>query len=757
MIGTPAFKAHLRIVPIADEGVLVLTEGGASFRRGDALARICRLIDGLRSAEEIVRTVIDKLEPARAWSVLVKLESDGWVEESRTGTNARVAAFWGALGIEPGWAASSLGTADVGICAASAGLAQRFAAALREFGIRPARIASFESLQPAAPGTASGIDAVLVDDYLCDALLHYRSLAQTAGRRWLLVCPFGASPWIGPMFGPGEAPCLDCLRLRLRRLRAAHAIASRHDPERGTAEPLGALVGTEGIACRLAAAEIAKVLAGAPPLLLGAVKSLDLRDFASRTHRVLPDPACATCAAARDGVLSVDNAGPVKIRPLPIRFAEGGFRGVTAEETLRDYEHLVSPIAGVVGSLIPNTHDSAIGHMFVATDAWPVPDGPDHISDLQYRFRNSSVGKGVSEAQAKASALCESVERYSAMRHGTEALRTHAYNEIREDAIHPNAVLQYSERQYRHRRRFNRPGTSFHQWVPAPLEPDEPIEWGAVWSLTEERQKLLPANLLYLSNPRERSVAFACSNGCAAGNSLEEAVLQGLLELIERDAVAIWWYNRLVRPAVDLDTFDDRWLRDLRERYRSLGRDLSVIDLTSDLGIPVFGAISHRTSGNQERISIGLGCHLDAGIAVQRAVTEIVQMLDIDLARGAGARRAFADGWMEWATRAEHAYLAPDGGARPRTRRDFANRRFDDLRACIEQCRTAVERRGMEVLALDLTREDTRLPVARVIVPGLRHFRPRFAPGRLFDVPLALGWRALPTPESELNPIPFVF
>jgi ribosomal protein S12 methylthiotransferase accessory factor len=59
----------------------------------------------------------------------------------------------------------------------------------------------------------------------------------------------------------------------------------------------------------------------------------------------------------------------------------------------------------------------------------------------------------------------------------------------------------------------------------------------------------------------------------------------------------------------------------------------------------------------------------------------------------------------------------------------------------------------MEMLVLDQTRPDIGLPVAKVIVPGLRHFWARFAPGRLYEVPVKLGWLREPLAEDELNPI----
>ena len=85
---------------------------------------------------------------------------------------------------------------------------------------------------------------------------------------------------------------------------------------------------------------------------------------------------------------------------------------------------------------------------------------------------------------------------------------------------------------------------------------------------------------------------------------------------------------------------------------------------------------------------------------------------------------------------------------------DFTGTSSGDLLADIQFCKGLVEARGMEMLVLDLTRADAGMPVAKVIVPGLRHFWARYDPGRLYDVPVAMGWLARPVPEAELNPTP---
>ena len=74
---------------------------------------------------------------------------------------------------------------------------------------------------------------------------------------------------------------------------------------------------------------------------------------------------------------------------------------------------------------------------------------------------------------------------------------------------------------------------------------------------------------------------------------------------------------------------------------------------------------------------------------------------------------------------------------------------LDDL----TRVQRVIESHGMELLVHDLTRPDIELPVVKVIVPELRHFWPRLAPGRLYDVPVRLGWLPAPLAEDELNPI----
>jgi thiazole/oxazole-forming peptide maturase SagD family component len=181
-----------------------------------------------------------------------------------------------------------------------------------------------------------------------------------------------------------------------------------------------------------------------------------------------------------------------------------------------------------------------------------------------------------------------------------------------------------------------------------------------------------------------------------------------------------------------------------------------VLDITSDLQIPAFAAISRRIDRPKEIILLGFGAHFDPRIGVLRALTEVNQSATIvrDLDRiddDMDFDPALAH-WWQTAALANQPYLVPDD-TRPRARSDYEAWWSDDVREDVLHCQEIVERQGMEMLVLDQTRPDIGLPVVKVIVPGLRHFWTRFAPGRLYDVPVTMGWLEEPLSEDQLNPM----
>ena len=196
----------------------------------------------------------------------------------------------------------------------------------------------------------------------------------------------------------------------------------------------------------------------------------------------------------------------------------------------------------------------------------------------------------------------------------------------------------------------------------------------------------------------------ADSNGCAAGNTLEEAIVQGFLELVERDAYAIWWYNRLQRPEVDLGQFDDSYVRDLQTQLAETGRRLWVLDVTSDLGIPTFVAITHWMQNGQENIEFGSGAHFDARIALLRALTELNQFLSIGLMGGGTGEKSSLDGATPLRLQ-DHPYLTPSGN--PMVQPEFGSKFGHlDTREQVTACVALAKRAGLDFLVLDQTRPD---------------------------------------------------
>jgi ribosomal protein S12 methylthiotransferase accessory factor len=230
----------------------------------------------------------------------------------------------------------------------------------------------------------------------------------------------------------------------------------------------------------------------------------------------------------------------------------------------------------------------------------------------------------------------------------------------------------------------------------------------------------------------------------AAGPNLEFCVWNALLELIQTDAVAIWHANRLRRPLVDLTRTGDPYLDAVVAVHKRLGRELWVFDVTADIaGVWVFAAISRDCKTGQ--MVKGFGAHPEASRGLQRAVMECSQML----ANVYGPTRDVNEHPASpCEAPLEQTHLLPPGTG------EQLRKRLDAYRPgarTIQDLVVELGRKGMDVLVLDMTRPGIGLHTVRVIVPGLRSWFGRLAPGRLYDVPVALGERDGCLAECDLN------
>jgi len=751
MIKIPAFKNHLHVEVISGEGVLILSETEAKALHGSAYEKTVSLIDGKRSTDEIVDALAGKVDAAMVYFVLNKIEAKGYLSELNPGVPNDIAAFWHGAGIEPAVALEALRDKQVSIETVGDVKSSEMLSALKAMGIRVG------SQQKA------DLRLVLTDDYLHADLAAINAAALKAERPWLLVRVTGPELWLGPLFEPGESGCWVCLRQRLERNRAVHRfVAEKNDLATPPLTALGALPATQAASCHITAASAAQFLAGVDSGLSGKVLSLDWATHTTESHTLVRHPHCPAC-----GTKETPQIKPLQLREGKANFVlDGGHRSVAPEKTLKKYQHLVSPISGVVRMLASVSEADGIAHVYMAGHNHA--SKMDRLDHLKQGLRNASSGKGVSETQAKVSALCEAIERYSGERTGGEVLETVSYEEMQskhgENVIHPNAVMRFSDQQFAEHEAWNAKKSRFNRVTEA-LPEDQPIDWTPVWSLRDECHKYLPTQLLYYASPAsaacEKFYSFGCSNGNASGNTLEEAVLQGFFELVERDAVALWWYNRIPKAGVATETFEEPWLQEIAEHYRqAYQRETWALDLTSDLGIPVFVAVSKMMEGKEERLLFGLGCHLDARIALQRAFAEMNQMLGMAHTGEDGQLSLEDDETLEWlrhATLENQPYMAPDSKQALKVLSDFPLQHSGEFLQDIKHCRNIIEAQGMEMLVLDQTRDDVGMPVVKVVVPGLRHFWARYGSGRLYDVPVKMGWLESPTREDDLNPIPVFF
>ncbi len=536
----------------------------------------------------------------------------------------------------------------------------------------------------------------MLTDLLTPAAATLMRKAETDGVPALPVKLSGARAHFGPTLGPGLRPALVSALRAARPVEAwLHAFTGR--PFGVPPQPPG----PPGIAL---AALLARCLA-AGPLTTDALE--EWTPTGLRRHAIpplTPPPAPA----------------PPRFDPaLPVRRRAGGYRLHPAGSVTAPVSDLLGPIAAIgpldVGA---DRHVWAGTTRITPRDARPAPDA----------FHGVCLGKGRDAAQARASTLGEAVERLSALWRDTDHAITAPAAGL-PDAILPNALWNFSPAQFAHRASLNAATPDPRRHVPDPPNAETPIAWVRAWSLTGAAWRWLPRDTCYANTPEPRTGRFN-PNGHAAGGTLEEAVLQAFLELVERDAVAIWWYNRIPRPGAEPTG-------PIAASLAAQGWRTWLLDLTTDLRIPTVAALARADSDG--RWCIGFGAHFEAALATERALTELAQLF----------RANGRDGPPPWSPATDEPHLFPHGRATPQDAPTAAT----TLAGLIDWCRDRTAALGLELIVLDQTRPDLGLAAAKVVVPGLRHFWPRFAPGRLYTVPVALGWRPAPTLEPDLNPV----
>jgi YcaO-like protein with predicted kinase domain len=322
-----------------------------------------------------------------------------------------------------------------------------------------------------------------------------------------------------------------------------------------------------------------------------------------------------------------------------------------------------------------------------------------------------SQGKGLSNISAKVSALMESTEQW----HGefnSCLTRVESYAHLKSGALvcDPD-LLPLVER--------------------SAFTSSRPIPWAMGTDLLGGRPIWVPYEMVHVNTTVPFVPGSGCfvsgSNGLASGNNLLEAILHGLYELVERDALALWEVatpDRWSYRRVDCTTIDDPGCRWLLAQFENANIAVMIWEIGSDVGLPVFVCIiSDRESDSLLRplpASSGSGCHSDRAVALSRALSEAAQsrLTSIAGSRDDMYRYQYGTTQSEDAIQfyrklANDAQASVDFISAPTFKSPALAEDLVHLLDCLR--RISIE----HVVVIDLSYPGLPVSVARVIVPGL--------------------------------------
>jgi len=371
-----------------------------------------------------------------------------------------------------------------------------------------------------------------------------------------------------------------------------------------------------------------------------------------------------------------------------------------------------------------------------------------------------------SVAKAGALSLIEGLERLFALEYCDPGRIVHCrYTAVAADALDPRRFPLYASEQY------DDPEFGLRRF-----DPDAEIPWVWGMALGAERPVLVPADLIYTSTSPTR-IYKPTSNGAACHTSFHHAVLNGIYEAIERDALMIVWLNQLSMPRVELAPGDPDPFS-ARRSWAALAFDCELVDITSDLGIPVLlGLLRDRL--NPDFLLVDPVASLDPETLLGKLYKELVQFCQPYFLNEHAYRTAatpsmdanlvveFPDHLGFYQAREKHAEVALLTGAPER--RAFGDGPYGPpglgVRQAIDELVFRLGRSGHEVIVVNCTVPLLRglgLCAVKVLIPGLQALnaghRYRVLGGRrVLEAPRRMGLADRDRTLSELNPWPHPF
>lgn len=320
-------------------------------------------------------------------------------------------------------------------------------------------------------------------------------------------------------------------------------------------------------------------------------------------------------------------------------------------------------------------------------------------------------GKGISKDHAKASAMMEGFERYSAEKQDDDEVVVATLDEISEKGkyIDPASLNLPKD--------FKKENLEAMQ-----------LEWSLAKDIVSGEDFYIPTNAVfhpYIHDNNVQSLFKSNTNGLASGNILEEAILHGMLEVIERDAWSIFELTHKNYAQIDVDSIESELVRDIIDKFESQGIKIKLMDFTADVKISTIAASADDTvTKDAGLLTLGMGSHLDPEVAILRALTEVAQSraTQINGAREDTVRADFArEAGYERMKRINKFYFRDEDEKIKLS--DIENKSTSSITKDIEIVKEELMANDIEkILYVDLTRPELDVSVVRVIIPEMELF-----------------------------------
>jgi ribosomal protein S12 methylthiotransferase accessory factor len=582
------------------------------------------------------------------------------------------------------------------------------------------------------------------DDVLVDCV--------AGGRPLLFVGTWRALVFVGPYWTPGRPGCPNCLVARTANSAFgpdldgdALARSSARDVDACALEP--AVLGT--ITRYVIASLTARPVTDRVIVVDGTTGTVE-------PQTLLPDSTCPTCGAPGGDTVPVFTDPDVPLTKL----AAGVLRTAEPDAAVVERDYLFAGL-GLFKELRQDLQS---------------PFGTCSV-ELPTRWgrREPAIGRARTYRTSRTVAVLEGLERYAGLHRGGRLAPVRAaYSEVADRALYPPLLGTHPAESYR---------TAGFRY--RPFDPELAIDWVWAWSFRLHGPILVPERAAFWG-PRhdgEVSFAFDTSNGCALGNSVEEATLHGLRELAERDSFLLTWYRRLVLPEVVLDGADP-WISKLLGKSRLFtGFEFRCFESTMEYGMPSFWLVAESGNPDGPTVLAGAGAHPDPIQAITAGLYELVGII-LATAHGYPDRREHA---LPMLTDPDLVRRMPDHsllGALPQARQRYSflldapperielsdvvsTIRTDepDLRADLDTAVDGFLAAGIDVLVVDQTMPElTRngLHCVRVLAPGLVPMTFGHANRRTCGLPrltegVGIPYRSQLPPGEEIGCIPHPF